>query len=67
MINVVDAIHNSSEPFLYRGEDCMEVFTQKMIEVKDKIMEKMRENKPMIFNANNQRDFQMATKCFFLW
>ena len=35
-----------------------------MVEVKDKIMEKMQENKPMIFNANNQRDFALATKCF---
>lgn len=26
MINVVNAIDGSSEPFLYRGEDCMDVF-----------------------------------------
>ena len=24
-----------NEPFLYRGEDCMDVFVKKMIEVKD--------------------------------
>ena len=64
MINVVNSIDGSSEPFLYRGEDCMDVFVQKMIEVKDKIMDKMKENKPIIFNANNARDFQLATHCF---
>ena len=64
MINVVNSIDGSSEPFLYRGEDCMDVFTNKMIEVKDKIMNKMKENKPMIFNNNNQIDFNNATKCF---
>ena len=44
----------------------MEVFTKKLMEVKDKIINKMSENKPMIFNANNQIDFNNATKCFFV-
>ena len=64
MLNVVNAIDGSSEPHLYRGEDCMEVFTKKLMEIKDKIINKMAENKPMIFNANNQIDFNNATKCF---
>lgn len=64
MINVVNAIDGSSEPFLYRGEDCMDVFVKKMVEVKDKIVDRMKESKEMIFNANNQRDFMTATKCF---
>ena len=34
MINLVNSIDGSSDPFLYRGEDCMDVFVQKMIEVK---------------------------------
>ena len=37
MINVVSSFDGASEPFLYRGEDCMDVFVKKMIEVKDKI------------------------------
>ena len=64
MINAVNAIDGTSESHLYRGEDCMEVFTKKLMEVKVKIMNKMAENKPMIFNANNQIDFNNATKCF---
>ena len=42
----------------------MDVFIQKIIEVKDEVMEKMKENKEIIFNANNWRDFNTATKCF---
>ena len=42
MINVVNRIDGSNEPFLYRGEDCMDVFVKKMIEVKDKIMDKIK-------------------------
>ena len=30
MINVVSAITGSSEPYLYRGEDCMDKFVEKM-------------------------------------
>ena len=40
MINVVNSIDGSSKPFLHRGEDCMDVFIQKIIEVKNEIMEK---------------------------
>ena len=64
MINVVNSIDNSNEPFLYRGEDCMDVFVKKMIEVKDKIMDKMKENKDIIMTANDWRDFNTATRCF---
>ena len=64
MINVINSIDGSSEPFLYRGEDCMDVFTEKMIEIKNRIMERIKENKPMIFNNNNQIDFDNATSCF---
>ena len=45
MMNVVNGIYGSNEEFLYRGEDCMDVFVQKMIEVKNNIMDKMTENK----------------------
>ena len=64
MINVVNAIDGSSKPFLYRGEDCMDVLIQKMIEVKHEIMDKMKENKENIMMRNNWRDFNTATKCF---
>ena len=64
MINLVSAIDGSSDPFLYRGEDCMDVFVKKMIEVKDKIMNRMKENKDIIMRAGDWRDFKTATQCF---
>ena len=64
MMNVVNGIYGSNEEFLYRGEDCMDVFVQKMIEVKNNIMDKMTENKDMISNNNNRIDFNNATHCF---
>ena len=42
----------------------MYVFIQKIIEVKDEVIDKMKKNKEFIFNANNRRDFNTATKCF---
>ena len=63
MIDVVNSIDGSSRPFLYRGENYMDVFIKKLIEVKDEVVEKMKENKEIIFNANNRRDFNTATKC----
>ena len=42
----------------------MDVFVKKMIEVKDKIMEKMKENKDIIMKDEDWRDFKTATKCF---
>ena len=64
MINVVNSIDGSSEEFLYRGEDCMDVFVEKIIDAKNKIMEKMKENKEIIMTANDWRDFKTATHCF---
>ena len=64
MICAVNSLYGSNEEFLYRGEDCMDVFVQKMIEVKEKIMGKMKENKDIIFNNNNRIDFNNATQCF---
>ena len=41
----------------------MDVFVKKMIEIKDKIMDKMKENKDIIMRADDWRDFKTATKC----
>ena len=42
----------------------MDMFVKKMIEVKDKIMNKMKENKEIILRADDWRDCKIATKCF---
>ena len=35
------------------GEDCMDVFIQKIIEVKNEIIERMKENKEIIMRADD--------------
>ena len=42
----------------------MDVFIQKIIEVKNEIMEKMKENKEIIMRADDWRDFKTAKKYF---
>ena len=47
MLNVVSRIDNTCKPYLYRGEDCMKHFVEKLTEIKKDIFEKMNVNKPM--------------------
>ena len=63
MINAVNAIDKSTEE-LYRGEDCMDVLKEKMIEINDESMEKMKENKEPIKTAKDIEHFNNATHCF---
>ena len=39
MLNVVSRIDNTCQPYLYRGEDCMKHFVQKLAEIKKDIFE----------------------------
>ena len=64
MLNVVNSIYGTSGQHLYRGEDCMEVFAKKLMEIKNNILESMKENKPLIMTAENWRDYKTATNCF---
>ena len=34
MLNVVSRIDNTCQPYLYRGEDCMKHFVEKLTEIK---------------------------------
>ena len=45
----------------------MDVFVKKMIEVKNKIMDKMKENNDIIMRADDWRDFKTATIFFCMW
>jgi len=65
MINVVTSITGSSEPYLYRGEDCIDVFTKKMIEVKNDILNRMKTtNEDIKMKEADWEDFNNTTHCF---
>ena len=57
MINVVNAIDNSTEEFLIQMWG-LYVFIEKMIEINDESMEKMKENKEPIKTAKNLEQTQ---------
>ena len=40
MLNVVSRNDNARQPYLYRGEDCMKQFVEKLTEIKKDIIEK---------------------------
>ena len=63
MLNVVNSIDNTSQPFLYRGEDCLDHFVNKLREIKKDIFDKMNVNKPMDITDEQEAEFRKATLC----
>ena len=64
MLNVVSRIDNTCQPYLYRGEDCMKQFVEKLTEIKKDIFEKMNMIKPMDDLTNEQKlEFRLASNC----
>ena len=45
MMNLVNAVDNTNHEFLYRGADAVDVFCNKINEVRNEIKERMQENK----------------------
>ena len=64
MLNLVNAVDNTNQEFLYRGDDAVDVFCKKMNEIRDEIKEKMKENKEMLMTDEDKKDFETATRCF---
>ena len=60
-INVVNRITNESEGYLYRGSDCMEPFVKTGINIKDKIMNELKVNVPIIRTNEDEDNFMNAT------
>ena len=64
MLNVVRRIDNTCQPYLYRGEDCMKQFVEKLTEIRNDMFEKMNVNKPMDDLTNEQKiEFKLASNC----
>ena len=64
MLNVVSRIDNTCQPYLYRGEDCMKHFVQKLTEIKKDIFDKINVNTPMDELTYEQKiEFRNATNC----
>ena len=63
MLNVKNSIDNSCQPYLYRGEDCMDKFVEQLSEIKETILSKMKTNLPMEkLTEEQQLQFKNATR-----
>ena len=63
MLNMVNAVDNSNYEFLYRGSDAVDVFCQKLNELRE-VKANMEENKKIDMTDENKADFKNATHCF---
>ena len=63
MLNLVNAVDDTNQEFLYRGDDAVDVFCNKINEIRDEIKEKMKENKEILMPDEDKTDFETATHC----
>ena len=63
MLNVVNRLDKTSQPYLYRGEDCMEKFVEQLTEIKKDIFNKMNVNKPMDISTEQEMEFRKTSRC----
>ena len=64
MLNLVNAVDNTNQDFLYRGEDAVNVFCNNLSEIRDDIKERMQENKEIEMTDEEKEAFNNATHCF---
>ena len=67
MLNLVDAVDNTNQEFLYRGEDAVNAFCNSLNEIRDDIKERMQENKEIEMTGEDKEAFNNATHCVFMW
>ena len=66
-LNLVNAVDNTNQEFLYRGEDAVNVFCNNLNEIRGDIKERMQENKEIEMTDDDKEAFNNATHCFFMW
>ena len=63
-INVVNSVSETSDTYIYRGADCMEVFCRKIKEIENNIMTILKTNKEIEMTEADILDFNNATHCY---
>ena len=64
MLNLVNAVDNTNQEFFYRGDDAVDVFCNKINDIRDGIKEKMKEHDEILMTDEDKIDFETATHCF---
>ena len=67
MLNLVNAVENTNQEFLCRGEDAVNVFCNNLNEIRDDIKERMQDNKEIGMTDEDKEAFNNATHYFFTW
>ena len=62
-INVVNRITNESASYLYLGSDCMEHVVKTCRNIKDRILNELKVNVPIIMTEEDEDNFNNATHC----
>ena len=65
MLNLVNAVENTNQEFLCRGEDAVNVFCNNLNEIRDDIKERMQDNKEIGMTDEDKEAFNNATHNFF--
>ena len=58
MINMVNAVENTNFEFMYRGKDAVDVFCQRLNEIRAEVQNKMKENKDIDMSDEDKEDFE---------
>ena len=61
--DLADAVGNTNHEFLQRGADAVDVFCNKLTEIRDGI-QRTQENNENRETDENQEDFKNTTRCF---
>ena len=63
-MNLVNAVDDTNQQFLYRGEDAVNVFCKNLHEIRDGLKERMQENKEIEMTDEDKEAFNNTTHCF---
>ena len=61
MLNLVNAVDNTNQEFLYRGEDAVNVVCNNLNEIRDNVKERMQKNKEIEMTDEDKETFDNAT------
>ena len=64
MLNLVNAVDNTNQQFLYRGEGAVNVFCKNRNEIRDGLKERMQENQEIEMTDEDKEAFNNTTHCF---
>ena len=63
-LTVVNSISETSDTFIYRGRDCMDVFCEKIKEIENNPMEILTTNKKIDMTSDDTKNFNNANQCY---